>query len=78
VETRIRFEAHSSGPVHLAIRDAALQPLATLVDEVLNAGVHERLWDGTDGSGERLAPGPYWAILTLAEGSEADLVFIQE
>jgi hypothetical protein len=42
----------------------------TLADEMLPAGRHQRIWDGADGDGRRVAAGVYFA--QLVAGADRD------
>jgi hypothetical protein len=62
-ETRIRFAIPRGGPARLAVYDASGRRLATLRDEVLDAGAHEVRWDGTGSGGGRLGAGLYFVAV---------------
>ena len=66
---RIRFELPVSSDVHLRILDAGGRTVRTLLDGRMEAGLHERPFDGQAWGGRRLAPGVYFA--QLQAGSEA-------
>ncbi len=57
--TKLAFETARSGPVRLRVFDAAGRLVITLVDEVLEAGEHQAVWDGRDGRGRSVAAGVY-------------------
>ncbi len=68
--TSIAFSIARSGPVRLAIYDAAGRRIRTLIDEVRPAGPHTALWDGRQDSGSPAPAGVYFYRLE-AEGRSA-------
>jgi len=65
--TTLNFELARASRATLRIYAVDGRRIATLVDEELPAGRHERLWQGRDGSGRRVASGLYFCRL-LADG----------
>jgi hypothetical protein len=64
--TRLSFGVDRRGPVSLRIFDARGRLVRTLVQEaLLDAGYHQRLWDGRDERGRRVASGVYHARLVV-------------
>jgi hypothetical protein len=64
--TRIRYVLDRLAVVSLAVYDVRGRLVRTLVDgRTREAGRHEIVWDGADGSGRLVAPGVYFARLTL-------------
>jgi hypothetical protein len=61
--TVIRFDLVRDGPVALQIYAVDGRLIATLIDEPLPAGAHQRTWDGTDRNGRRVASGVYFCRL---------------
>lgn len=59
--TTLRFEMASAGAARLEVFAIDGRRLRTLVDEQLEAGLHERIWDGRDNSGRPMASGVYFA-----------------
>jgi hypothetical protein len=59
-KTTIAFAMPQSGRAELAIFDVAGRRVATLVNENLVAGRHERTWSGRDTSGRQVASGVYF------------------
>jgi hypothetical protein len=57
--TAIAFTLDQAGAVRLEIYDLRGRLVAMLVDEVLPAGRHEVMWDGTDSSGRAMSSGVY-------------------
>ena len=47
-----------------------------LQNAMMPAGEHTRLWDGTDESAQRVAPGLYFAHLRTAEGVQVQRVAV--
>ncbi len=59
-ETTLRFQLPEAGPVTLAIHNTAGQVVAELIrGEILEAGLHTRVWSGTDEAGRPVASGLY-------------------
>jgi hypothetical protein len=59
--TTIAFSVSRPGPVRLAVFDVGGRLVRRLVEGArLQAGVHERIWDGTDDAGRLAAPGVYY------------------
>jgi hypothetical protein len=67
--TAIRFDLAADGPVRLRVYDLSGRRLRTLVDETRQAGHHELVWDGRDGSGRELPSGVYF-LRMQADGKE--------
>ncbi len=64
--TNIAFTVEKNGPVSLVIYNARGQKVRTLLNNVTyNAGqLHEVRWNGTNGSGQKIASGTYFYRLT--------------
>jgi M6 family metalloprotease-like protein len=62
--TRIRFSLPGQTHVQLAVYDAAGKRVATLLDEVGDAGLNEVIWDGRSDSGAMAASGVYFYRLS--------------
>jgi hypothetical protein len=58
--TMIQFSVPSRQHVTLSVHNVHGQTVRTLVDEVLDANVHARDWDGRDDSGRTVANGMYF------------------
>jgi hypothetical protein len=65
--TSVRFELPAAGPARLSIYDAAGRLIRRLVDTDLEAGPHERVWDGLDRHGRGVSAGVYMAVLEASE-----------
>ena len=61
--TTLHFSTVRTGRVRLTIYDSAGRRVRTLVDGRLEAGHHERRWDGSDDTGTPVASGVYRARL---------------
>ncbi len=68
-ETTIAFDLPRSGEVKLSIYNTRGQLIKTLVDDRLNAGSHEFLWDGKDQSGSINSSGVYFYRIETQEQS---------
>jgi hypothetical protein len=64
--TRIRFTVPRDEHVRLSVFDVTGRRVATLVDAVMDAGVHEADWDGRSFGGTRAAAGVYFYELKTA------------
>jgi Tol biopolymer transport system component len=73
--TRIRYELSRAGPARLRVYDVRGRLVATLVDEVLQAGPHSVTWLGRDGSGRVAASGVYFYKLE-AEGASLSMKMV--
>jgi hypothetical protein len=68
-ETLARFSNKFTSRVRVSVFDVRGRRVATLVDEILPAGVHERAWDGRDAHGRLLRSGVYY--MRVETGAEA-------
>jgi len=62
--TTLRYSVAEAGAVRLAVYDVNGRRVRTLVDAPRGAGTHSVTWNGTDGSGKRVASGVYVVRLT--------------
>jgi len=69
--TTIRFSLDSALPVSLSIYDARGRLVATLVDELRSAGVHDVRWDGTDRAGASVSSGVYFYRMTAGKTAQS-------
>ncbi len=68
--TTIRFELPAAGRAELAVYDVAGRRVRTLsAGDHLSAGIHEVVWDGTDGRGAAAASGIYFYRLRASGAS---------
>jgi hypothetical protein len=65
--TTLRFALAEGGPVRIAIHDVRGREVAVLSDSRYEAGEFSVTWDGTDGKGEPLGPGIYFASVRTGE-----------
>ena len=61
--TTIRFSLKESGVVSLIIYNLQGQKIRTLVDQEMNSGAHQVVWDSRDEAGQAAASGVYLYIL---------------
>ncbi len=66
--TEIRFSLPSDGRVELRVYDAAGRVVSVLVNEVMSAGEHAVVWNGTDSRGRAVSSGVYFATLKTKTG----------
>lgn len=71
-QATVSFDLPSRQPVHLAIYDPSGRLLRTLVDGGLEAGRHDRVWDGRDDEGRTTASGIYFAVLRTPVGQHRE------
>lgn len=74
--TTLRLHQQSSGRASLQIFDIAGRAIRTLLDGPLAAGSHERIWDGRDDAGRRLASGVYFARFESGEGRDEEKLIL--
>ncbi len=58
--TRVSFGLEAAGRAELRVYDLGGRLVRLLVDQVLEAGVHEVIWDGRDSAGQPVASGLYF------------------
>jgi len=63
--TTIRFNLNTAAPVALQIFNLRGEMVTTLVDRALEAGAHERRWNGRDDFGRPVASGVYFYRLRI-------------
>ncbi len=61
--TQIRFALPQPARISVRIYNALGQSVRTLFDGAKSAGVHQLLWDGRNGRGQRVTAGLYWLRL---------------
>ncbi|MDM7915545.1 MAG: T9SS type A sorting domain-containing protein [Candidatus Eisenbacteria bacterium] len=66
----VSFELPSRQPVNLAIFDLSGRLCRTLINEDVEAGRHERMWDARDNEGREVASGIYFAVLSSPLGQQ--------
>src|SRR5262249_6150173 len=65
--TVISFSVAHASPVHLVVYDITGRRGRTLVDGVLDAGMHEGSWGGEDHGGRVMASGIYFVRLSIGD-----------
>jgi len=70
-ETTIRYTLPSAGRVQVRVYDARGALVSSLVDEEKLAGAYTRAWNGTDGSGNAVSSGVYFARVEHASGTRS-------
>ena len=68
-QTKISFDLPVATPVDLAVYDVSGRRVTTLVAEVMPAGRHFTLWNGTDSMGQSVSSGVYF--YRMIAGGEA-------
>lgn len=58
--TVLAFDLAQAGAIRVSLYDASGRLARTLVDEPLSAGRYQRVWDGADDGGRKLAAGIYF------------------
>jgi hypothetical protein len=66
--TRVRFHLAEAEPVRLVVLDLTGRRVATLLDEPMAAGIHERSWNGLSDAGRTVASGVYLVVLETKTG----------
>jgi hypothetical protein len=61
--TQVRFQVEGDSRARVAIFDARGRHVADLVNGLLPAGTHNRMWDGRDHAGRPVAGGVYFVVL---------------
>lgn len=77
-QTQVKFALARAGVVRLDVFDLRGARVRTLVDEPMEAGMHEIAWDGRNEAGTRVASGVY--VVKLESGTlrqTASLVLLQ-
>jgi hypothetical protein len=65
--TAVRYDLPREAPVRLSVHDVTGRRIRELVAAPRSAGRHSVIWDGRDGSGERVAAGVYFVRLSTPE-----------
>jgi hypothetical protein len=75
-DTVIGFTLPTRSTVELDIYNLAGQRVATLIHQMLEAGIHTAGWDGRNSSGHPLATGTYFYRLQVG-GADADAAYVE-
>ncbi|UCG52118.1 MAG: T9SS type A sorting domain-containing protein, partial [Candidatus Latescibacterota bacterium] len=67
--TSISFALPNRSRATLVVYDVEGRHVKTLVDDVIDGGVRETVWDGTDARGHRVSSGVYFYRLTVGNKS---------
>lgn len=65
--TSIFFELQSSSPVKLQVFDMRGCLVRTLCHKTFASGIHFKVWDGCDNSGQKVASGLYFAMIAVPD-----------
>ncbi len=65
--TEIRFDLPTAGAVRLSVYDVTGRMVRDLISEHLEPGVHVYTWDGRAGSGQAMASGIYFSVLSTED-----------
>ena len=65
--TTIRFDLPATTDVHLAVYDLLGREVVRLVDGQLEAGYHQRVWNGRDRDGREVPTGLYFVLVVTPE-----------
>jgi hypothetical protein len=65
--TVIKFGMASKGKVELNIYDVSGRLVSTLVNGLVDGGIHEVVWNGTNNAGEKVSSGVYWSQLKAGD-----------
>ncbi len=65
-ETTIEFAVSKPGQTNLTIYNVKGQKVRTLIDQYMEAQVHNVVWNGQDNSGKKVTSGVYYAVLKAA------------
>lgn len=76
--TEIRFNLPADGAVELRIYDAGGKLVTTLTNEVMTAGEHMVVWNGTDRTGRSVASGVYFSALRTSSGSRMEKMLLMK
>ncbi|MEE9554219.1 MAG: S8 family serine peptidase [candidate division Zixibacteria bacterium] len=69
-KTTIQFNLATRGEVELSVFDLLGRNINVLNSEILNAGAHSMVWDGTNKAGDIVASGIYFYRLSSPDGTE--------
>ena len=75
-QTRIIFELEQAGPCRVAIYDVSGRLVRQLESASLNAGSHERVWQGRDDHGRQVPSGAYYVRLESSSGVDSRKIML--
>jgi hypothetical protein len=77
-ETVIKYSVATEGPVTIEVFNIKGQKVATLLNDVVEAGVHEVNWNGLDNAGRNVSSGVYfYRMQTETEVSTRKMVLLK-
>ena len=76
--TTLAFEIATDGPVSLRIYDTSGRMVRELVNETLEAGPHQVIWDGRDDQGREAASGAYFVRLAGRDFTRSQKVLLSK
>ena len=65
--TTIRFDLARKGPLRLHVYDVAGRLVRTLIDDTMEPGMHQTVWNGQDDAGRQVSSGVYLYQLLAGE-----------
>jgi hypothetical protein len=71
-KTTIQYSLASRGRVSLSVFDVSGRRVTTLVDDVMDAGPHQVVWDGRNHSGHQVASGLYFMRMSAERFSATE------
>lgn len=74
LNTNIQFMLPERSAINIIIMDAMNQSVRTLVNQMLEAGVHRVTWDGSDDNGQQVSNGLYECQLMAGDTSISRMV----
>lgn len=74
--TTIKYALASDGFVRLTVFDLAGRRIATLVDGLQGAGLHQVVWNGTDDEGEAVTSGVYFYKIEIEGKSQTNRMLL--
>ena len=74
--TTVKYGVAKKGPVTLRLYDVRGRLVRTLVNEIRRPGTYELIWDGTDGSGRKVASGVYLARLQAVDRTQVQRMML--
>lgn len=75
-QTSIQIAIDTPMAVSLEILDSNSGLVRLLFSDFLAVGQYSIVWDGQDDEGVTVASGPYWAVLSSAQGFEANAMMM--
>jgi len=73
--TTVEFNLERVSSIELKIYDSTGKLVQTLLNTTMQAGTHSVIWNGLNSSGNSVASGQYWAVLT-SNGQQANIPLV--